>query len=232
MRLPTHRGHLQFTGTRVAVVAGLLSALATAPSFAQEAAGWKALETKNGISVSEREVGGDALPIYRGKTRVTGPISEVLGVILDDTRSKEWAKDVSEAKVLRVVDGTTTIVYSRSEQPWPVRDRDMVMKRTVEVVEPGTVYRVKLTCLQQEKPEVAKVVRIRDCESSFVLRKVDDSQTDVEFQMRVEPGGNHPEWAVRRASKSVPYDTLSGLRKQVQRTRGQYDETLQRYGGP
>jgi hypothetical protein len=120
------------------------------------------------------------------------------------------------------VDDKTEIVYSRSDQTWPVRDRDLVMKRTVQVIKPREEYRVKLECLPGEKPEVSKVVRIKQCETVFTLRKVDDATTFVELFMRVDPGGNHPEWAVRNASKDVPYDTLVGLRKQVQKTEGQY----------
>lgn len=213
----------------VALSVGLVSSASLSSGSAQEASGWKMLEKKSGIAVSAKEISGRSIPMYRGQAQVGGPILEVLAVILDDARSKEWAKDVSEAEVLRVIDDNTTVVYSRSHQTWPVRDRDLVMKRTVVVSSPGEAYQVKLVCLSKEKPEVSRVVRIKDCESTFTLKKIDDKTTAVDFQMRVEPGGNHPDWAVRMASKNVPYETLVGLKNQVQRTRGQHAAVVRRY---
>ncbi len=216
---------------RVSRISGVLvcSALACAVfaprALADESgSGWQEIEKKGGISVSEKEQPGRKLPDYRGQGHVKGEIQQVLAVVLDDDRSKEWAKDVAEARVLRTIDDHTDIVYSRSDQTWPVRDRDLVMRRTVQVVKPQQEYRVKLECVPSEKPEIPKVVRIKQCETVFSLKKVDDGTTFVELFMRVDPGGNHPEWAVRRASKSVPYETLAGLRKQVQKTAGQYSE--------
>lgn len=206
------------------VLSGALVWSAVSPIAQAEKPGWQEIERKGGISVSEKEQPGRQLPDYRGQGHVRGSLLQVLAVVLDDGRSKEWAKDVAEARVLRTVDDKTEIVYSRSDQMWPVRDRDLVMKRTVEVVKPGEEYRVKLVCVPSEKAEVPKVVRIKQCETVFLLRKVDDATTFVELFMRVDPGGNHPEWAVRNASKAVPYDTLVGLRNQVKKTAGQYGE--------
>jgi hypothetical protein len=207
-----------------------LVALGPGPARAEDRhAGWQELENKRGITVSEREVSGKGLPWYRGQAEVPGSVLQVLAVVLDDARSKEWAKDVKEARVLRSVDPHTEIVYSRSDQTWPVRDRDLVMKRTVQVLRPGEEFRVRLVCVPEEKKEVHNVVRIKQCETVFLLRKLDANTTFVDMEMHVEPGGHHPEWAVRHAAQSVPYDTLSGLRKQVKKTAGQYAAEIHKW---
>jgi hypothetical protein len=207
----------------------LLSLAAIPATRAQDNQGWKQIDDKSGIAVSEKEEAGRPLPSYRGQTKVSGSVLEVLAVVLDDERSREWAKDVAEARVLRSVDPKTEIVYSRSDQTWPVKDRDLVMKRTVQVVVPGEEFKVRLECVPSEKAEVPKVVRIKHCDTVFTLRQVDEGTTDVDFQMQVEPGGHHPEWAVRMASRGVPYETLLGLKKQVKKTRGQYDAEVKKW---
>jgi len=204
------------------VLSGALALMVLSSLALADQPGWQEIKKESGILVSEKEEPGRKLPDYRGEGRIKGSVLQVLAVVLDDDRSKEWAKDVAEARVLRSVDDKTEIVYTRSDQMWPIRDRDLVMKRTVEVIKPAQEYRVKLVCMPKEKAEVPKVVRIKQCETVFTLRRVDDATTFVELFMRVDPGGNHPEWAVRNASKKVPYDTLLGLRKQVQKTEGQY----------
>ncbi|MET0284871.1 MAG: START domain-containing protein [Polyangiales bacterium] len=183
--------------------------------------GWKKLGEERGIVVSTREQPGKQLPSFRGQGEVKAPLLQVLAVVLDDARSKEWAKDADEAEVLRRIDAHTQVVYSRSHQTWPVRDRDLVMKRTV--AREGEAYRVRLECIPGEKPKVEGVIRIEDCETEFVLSRRDETTTYVDYRVRADPGGNNPDWAVKWASKNIPLDTLKNLRKQVAKTRGKYD---------
>jgi len=187
---------------------------------------WREIFADRGIVVSTREQAGQALPSFRGQGEVKGAVLHVLAVVLDDARSKEWAKDADEAEVLRVIDARTQVVYTRSHQTWPIRDRDLVMKRTVEVLAPGAAFRVRLVCVPGEKPELAAAIRIKDCDTVFVLRKLDEQTTHVDYRVRADPGGSNPDWAVRWASKNIPLETLLALRKQVVKTRGQYADVM------
>jgi len=198
--------------------------------LAESDQGWRTTHREQGIVVSTRELPGQALPSFRGEGNVAGSLLHVLAVVLDDARSKEWAKNADSSEVLKVVDPATQFVYSRSHQTWPVRDRDLVMKRTVEVLEPGVAFRVRLVCVKGEKPELEGVIRIEDCDTTFVLRKVDENTTHVDYRVRADPGGNNPDWAVKWASKNIPLETLTALRKQLVKTRGQYGGVMRRWG--
>jgi hypothetical protein len=187
---------------------------------------WRTIHEDHGVVVSTREQVGKALPSFRGQGDVKGSVLHVLAVVLDDARSKEWAKDAGEAEVLRVLDPRTQIVYTRSHQTWPIRDRDLVMKRTVEVLEPGRAFRVRLSCVAGEKPETPAAIRIKDCDTVFVLRAVDEQTTHVDYRVRADPGGSNPAWAVRWASKNIPLETLLALRRQLTKTKGQYEAVM------
>lgn len=194
-------------------------------ALADDEEGWRKIRDEQGIAVSTREQAGSDFPEFRGHGVVRGPVLHVLALVLDDARASEWAKGSKDARVLRKMDARTELVYSRSPQPWPVRDRDLVMQRTIEVIKPGEIYRVRLVCVPSEEPE-HDAVRIKQCETQFVLRKVDERSTTVDFRVRVDPGGGSPAWLAGWASKSVPFETLLGLRKQVEKTRGQYDAAI------
>ena len=191
--------------------------------------GWERLRQEQGIALSTRHEPGRKTATFRAIGEVSGSLWHVLAVVMDDVRAKQWATAADESKVLRVVDGRTQIVYSRSHQTWPVRDRDLVMQRRLERLAPGEL-RVRLTCVTGEKPEVSSVVRIRDCETTFLLRKLDEQRTLVEFRMRADAGAG-PEWLTKLAAQGIPLDTLKGLRAQIDKTRGRYGpeiEALQR----
>jgi hypothetical protein len=219
--------------TAAAVVLGALGAASLLASSTRARAdgdddGFVVIERRGAITVATREEPGRALPTMRAQGTITGNVVHVLAVVLDDARSHEWAEGSDEARVLRQVDGHTDIVYSRSHQPWPVRDRDLVMRRTVSVLERGQAFRVRLECIGGEKAPVDGVLRIRDCLTLITLRAQGDAQTYVDYQVRVDAAGDAPTWLVRRASLHVPLDTLLGLEKQVAKTRDQYPAQIAR----
>jgi hypothetical protein len=214
---------------RVSVGVLLCASCWAGAARADDETGWRMVHTQHGVVVSTRDEPGHALPNFRGRAEVHGPILHVLAVVLDDDRAKEWAQSADEAVVLRKIDARTEIVYSRARQVWPVRDRDLVMKRSIDVVRPGEEFRVRLTCLPGEKPRLENVVRMTDCETVFWLRKIDDATTFVEFRVRADPGGSSPDWLVRWASQNVPLETLTALRRQVQKTRNGYQAVMREW---
>jgi hypothetical protein len=201
-------------------------ALALSGTAHAEEAGWQKIHEERGIRVSTRVGSKDALPSFRGQAQVEAPVLHVLAVLLDDEHSSEWAKGADKSSVLRTIDERTQIVYARSRQKWPVQDRDVVMKRSVEVLKPNQLYRVQLKCVPGEKPQVDGAVRIKRCETTFMLHAIDDGRTMIDYRVMADPGGNNPDWIVRMASKNIPLDTLTSLRKQVVRTRGKYDDSV------
>jgi hypothetical protein len=191
-----------------------------------EGDGWRTLYREEGIVVSTREEPGVDLPGMRGETRINVGLHQLLAVVLDQRRSTEWAQGADETRILRGTPNGSQFIYARSHQPWPVRDRDLIMRRKVEVLEAAKAYRVHLVCVPDELPVVEDVVRVRRCETSFTLRALDANHTHIDYRVQADPGGKIPSWIVRRASRSIPLDTLRALAKQVELTRGQYDHAV------
>jgi hypothetical protein len=207
----------------------LLLLLAPWPLRADD--GWEVVDREQGVVVSVREQPGTSFPVFRGEGQVQGSVLHVLAVVLDGARAHEWSEDADENAVLRTFDARTHLVYSRSHQRWPIHDRDLVMRRSVEVLAPAQSFRVRMVCVRGEKPKLDGVIRIVDCETTFVLRKLDERTTHVEYKVRVDPGGSNPDWLVRAASRKGPLDTIVALRRQVARTRGQYDAAMRAWAG-
>jgi hypothetical protein len=216
------------------LIATLLFVASTGPSpwggaRADDERGWRQIYAESGITVSTRDEPGHDMPSFRGQTTLRASLLHLLAILVDDTRSKEWAKGVDEGYVMRTLNPRAWIVYSFSHQMWPVQNRDLVMRRTVEVVKPDEVLRVRLVCIPGEKPERSGTIRVTSCETSFVLRKLDAGTTAIDYRVRADPGGHSPIWIARMASKSIPLDTLTALEKQVKRTLGQYEPAIKHW---
>jgi hypothetical protein len=211
----------------IVLVASLTFSIA---AHAEESQAWSFVSDSDGVKVSKRTEPGSDVATFRGQAKLRGGVLHLLSVLTDDERSPEWQDTVTEGRRLRVIDGLRSqIVYSRTNQAWPIRDRELIMHRTIQVLEPGKAYRVRLLCAPKAAPAKDGVLRITECDSSFLLKQLDDKTTYVEAVVRVDPGGATPGWITNIASKNITRETLTALQKQADRTQGQYAEHIAKW---
>lgn len=191
--------------------------------------GWTVERRERGITVSRRERAGDAMAAFRGEGRVKSHVLQVLAVILDVHEVERWAYGITDAHLVRRVDDRTELVYLYSDTPWPVRDRDMVVRRRVHIVEPGTEFGVSIRCEPGAAPAREGVIRVQDCDSSFRIRKLDAETTEVIYEMSLDPEGALPHWASAWVARTAPVMTLLALERRATRNAGRYAAFVQRW---
>ncbi len=184
--------------------------------------GWRVVASERGITVSVRHEPGRGLPAFRGQGTIEGDVSYVLSVVLDTEGALAWAEGTDHMATLRELDPRQHLIYSHTSTPWPVRDRDMIMRRKVEVVKPGEAFRLRLDCVKEGKAPIVGCIRIQVCSSEFMLRKVDAEHTLIDYQVRIDPRGILPKWFVAWSARRVPFDTLVNLEAYVKKTRTKY----------
>ena len=211
--------------TKRTAMAVLAWTLATSVVCAE--APWKPILDERGIVVSTRDEPGRELPSFRGQGMLQMPVLNALAVVLDADAAPKWAKGADEVQTLRALDPRTHLIYTRSHAPWPVSDREMVVKRWIKVLRPGQEFRVEMACVPGERPKSRHAIRVSDCSSHFLLRRVDDPRTYAEYQVSLDPAGSLPTWLVRWASKRIPFDTLVSLEEHVKSTRSHYAAAAQ-----
>ncbi|MCU1280684.1 MAG: Collagenase [bacterium] len=179
---------------------------------------WEQVSNKDGIVVQRRSVTGSKLKEFRGRGMIQAPIGRVLAVIRDADRRGEWMPSCSDSHLVEEnVAARTQIAYHRTKAPWPVSDRDSV-NRAEMFVEPGKqrVYLPFEAITMPKIPPVKGVVRMPSMRGHWILIPVDGGRaTDAEYQVFANPGGILPDWLANLASKTLPRETIAGLRKQV-----------------
>jgi hypothetical protein len=197
------------------------SLLLAGRAHAEPTAGpWEPVSNKDGIVVERRRVDGTNLKEFVGRGVIAAPIARVLAVIRDADRRAEWMPNCGSSYL--VEENTETriqIAYHRTKAPWPVSDRDSVNRATL-LVEPAK-HRVYLPFEAIEYPKVAPVkgvVRMPFMRGHWILIPVDGGKaTQAEYQVWANPGGILPDWIANLASKTLPRETIAGLRRQVTR---------------
>lgn len=212
--------------------AALLIWLSAALCFAQEhdkPSGWTIVDRERGITISRREQPGCDLPSFRGQGDLKGGVLQVLAVMLDMSVLHRWAYGVDEAHIVKQLDARTDLLYLYSDLPWPVRDRDMIVRKSVDVLKPGQEFRINLSCEPKAKPERDGVVRVQRCRSSFLVTKVDAETTGIDYVMSLDPAGLLPKWAGSFVAETVPFNTLVALEERAAESHGKYEAVIQRW---
>ncbi|MCX4240411.1 START domain-containing protein [Paraliomyxa miuraensis] len=189
--------------------------------------GWSPVTDEEGVVVTSRPSERSPLPIFRGVGQVDAPLVEVLAVVTDAERHREWVFSCSDSSLVEQTSESTGIVYNRTDTPWPVPDRDVVLDSRIELVdgEREVIVRFSATA-HPARPPTDGVVRMTYLEGHYHLWAEDAAHTRVEYQVDSDPGGSLPTWLATRGTRDMPVETLRALRAQVARTRGLYDERI------
>jgi hypothetical protein len=193
-----------------------LALAATACLATPASAEWTIVRDEEGIVVEAQEVPERALPILRSTTTIDGTASELLAWIRDVSTYTQWMHDCKEARLLDR-DGNAILLYNRIEAPWPVSDRDVVLRSELVRLPHAGSARVEFrsTDAISYAPD-ASVVRMPHLIGHYALEPDPNGGTRIEYQVDSDPGGSLPDWLVRRTTLALPFNTLRNLRARVE----------------
>ena len=193
-----------------------LTSFALTWSLGAEAAQWEFLKQKEGIVVSARESKLGNLPVFRGVGQIRATIPEILAVMQDAPGAVNWMHKCLENRPLEIQNVYDRIVYNRTDSPWPVWDRDVVVQTRGRIDLARKRIVIEMNSIQDPRqPEVEGVVRIPRLAGHYVLRYITETLTEVEYQIDADPGGSLPAWLAELASRDLPYHTIRNLRNRV-----------------
>ncbi len=140
----------------------------------------------------------------------------VLAILADFDHHCEWMHGCKQARLLKTFDRYHRLSYNRTEAPWPVSDRDVVLDSQVKVDPEKHRVTIHFKGVSNPlKPEVEDVVRMVRLRGYYRLTALGPNKTEVQYQVDADPGGSLPDWVVRAASEDLPLNTLTNLRKRA-----------------
>ncbi len=217
--------------SRIVTTLGLVAVVVFGSQSAAVAAdGWWPISNKEGIVVTGKDVPGKSMPRFRGVGVIEANWFHVLAVISDVARHCEWRPRCRDAHVIEQVGPKRLVMYTRNPAPWPVSDRDVVLLASVRFqLDKGVIWSDFRNAKHSKMLEKDGVVRILRLRGYYKLRKLGERRTLLTILVNADVGGWVPKWVASRTSRVIPHVTITGLRKQTKRTRGQYKNFLDRW---
>jgi hypothetical protein len=192
--------------------------------------GWKKIGEEEGIVGYTRPTNKSTVDEIKAEGIVNAPIAVVEAVMRDVPSMPEYMFLCKEASLVNTPDmksaGDVVYFYSLTDLPFPVNDRDGVIKSVWSIDKAtGTIYchaeGVKTT--YKQKNNTVRVT-FSIIETTLIPRGAD--KTYVIYQVLSNPGGSLPSFVVNLLTNDYGIKTIAGLRKMVKKDKFKNAKTV------
>ncbi|PCI21852.1 MAG: hypothetical protein COB62_02465 [Piscirickettsiaceae bacterium] len=177
---------------------------------------WELAKDENGIKVYTRTNTETQLKDFKADITVQAPIELVRQYMLSLEEHTKWMHERKSSKVIKKLDDKTTIVYSITNAPWPVTDRDAVVSFTVSDGNTAELMRFDVENVEGYVPANEGMVRVPYIKGYWELIKVTAGSTKIVFMNAASPGGSLPDWLADSFVLDMPYNSLNNFRTLVE----------------
>ena len=174
---------------------------------------WQLDSDNDGITVYSREH-KDGLVEIRALMFTPTSYGAFLTLLEDSNNVPNWIDNASHSRVINQISTTENIVYTQFTAPWPAKDRDMVTYSKYWLDELGFTITIK-DAPYSTLAEQSGYIRIRSVDASWVLQKLTNDTTLIEYKAFADPGGRLPDWLINDLSKKSARATFYNLREQL-----------------
>ena len=170
---------------------------------------------KNNIKVWTYKDANNSVLSYKAETVFDVPIEKAVTLILDVNYTPKWVPNVAKAEILSRDDkkGEFTI-YMVLDFPFPLKDRDMVVKGKMSKDTNGTII-IKNTAIQQGKPLNANYIRLKDYFGDWTFQKLGANQVRVTTTGHANPEGSIPASVTNLLVEQQPYQMLQRMKVEL-----------------
>ena len=166
---------------------------------------------KDNIKIYGCPVEGSALNDILVEFEVNSTIEKYIPIVLDITHYSDWRYREFNHKLLKKISDSELIYYARVNAPFPLNDRDLVLHLKINQDSLPKILTVTIESMPDYIPPVEDVVRVPSSLSIMRLIRLSESRVKVSCYVRVNPGGQIPDWVVNMFSTQGPYETFKNL---------------------
>jgi hypothetical protein len=175
------------------------------------ASGWETVFQSPQLTVEHRPYAGSELQEIRGITRVNASLNALMALLKDADFNRHWVYRSGGAKILQQKGYAQAYVYGIVDAPWPMRDRDTVVRFDYAQHPQTKVITITIANFPEFIPASAELVRVPDFGGFWELRPEANGQVTVSYQVYGNPGGWIPVWLANYAAQISVIRTLQNL---------------------
>lgn len=183
--------------------------------------GWKLSKESDDTKVYTRKKEGEKFKEIKILTRHKTTLNAIMAAFDDTEGHKEWVFKTPESYTVERVNDNTLIYYVKSDLPFPVSDRDLVIKYEWTQDPETKVIVTESVGVVGKVEEKDSNIRVKDFQSNYTLTPKADGWINIEYYAKMDPAGSLPAWLVNMAVTKGPIKTMDKLFELIDS--GRYD---------
>jgi len=202
---------------RLALLGPLCSLISLAITWPAQASAWELLLEDENLRVQQRPYAGSALNEIKGVTHVKASLNAVMALLKDARFNQQWVYRSGGASILEENGYAQAYVYGIVDAPWPMRDRDTVVRFDYRQQPDTHIITITITNFPDFIASNDDLVRVPDFGGYWELRPEKDGWVKVTYQVYGDPGGLVPVWLANYAAARSVTKTLQNMQSAVKR---------------
>ncbi|WP_297795827.1 START domain-containing protein [uncultured Marinobacter sp.] len=225
MRKPRAHGNPAF-GVLAAILActSIFPALVQAALPAENADDWTLRKETDNIKVYTIDQDDSSFQAFKAEALMDTSMENLMAVMVNPKSCVEWVHNCTQSHAFGDGHFHDRYAYSVNNMPWPVADRDYVLRiRTQGEQTTGEVV-MELNAVPDRREEVDGLVRVDRSDTLYRFIPEGDKTRMVWIQ-HTEPNGAIPGWLVNTLLVDIPVKSMEQLERVTRKERYQ-DHTL------
>lgn len=182
---------------------------------------WTLKKDKEGIKVYTRKVADSKFNLIRVSCKLNGSLSSLTSILLQPEIQPEWVIATKTSKLVKRLANNHIYYYNIATVPWPFANRDMVIDLLIHQDSLTKKMIINANSIDKVMPPVAGLERIPFSQATWEVIPLALNQIQVEYILKINPGGGVPAWVVNMFIAKAPYESFYNLTKIIQEKRFQ-----------
>jgi len=202
-------------GNLLTIVLMTWCSLLLVPAMAQQPLKWELRKDQDSIRIFVADNPGSSLKMVRAEFTLHARREELFYQLLRADLYREWQFNTIHSEVLEAIGPHELIYYCEVSAPWPVDNRDLIMRLKVNNDPNAREFTINTTCEADARPRREGIVRVPSSRGDWRVRQVGPEMLKVDFQIQIDPGGAVPAWLVNLTLAQAPFQTFSNLKQRI-----------------
>lgn len=172
---------------------------------------WELAKDKDGIQVYTQKLSGNPLKAYKSVMEVESSLDHAVSTFQNISLHPQWVYNYKESRIVKRNSSTDYYLYFHIHSPWPVADRDMIVRLQFKQVGNSVV------CTQSNAPDLLPLlggrIRIPVMEANWRFTQKPNDKVEIMQEVKTAPGGTIPKWLANIAVVDAPFQSFSDLKK-------------------
>ena len=179
---------------------------------AQEAK-WELKKEKNDVKVYVRESADSPIKELRMVFEVEASMDAIVALLQDVEAIPDWVYKCPESYLIKKVSAEEEYYYNRIDFPWPMNDRDFVLRSVLTKDTAKGTMRSESWIAPDVIPEKEGIVRIKDLHLWWDFTPKPNGIVHIDYGLQSDPGGYIPAWMINMAIDQGPLQTIKQFKK-------------------